>query len=124
MLLVLHHFWGHILESAAESLSFLFIHIALGVCLYVAANSPAEVANLYLVVLIDEQIFRFEVPREIDNNYTKFKIDLSGVDYVVLVKEVNARNCLNEVPEGLIFGETLFFGNFLKKILLWNELHH
>ena len=108
MLLVLHHFWGHILESAAESLSFLFIHIALGVCLYVAANSPAEVANLYLVVLIDEQIFRFEVP----------------VDYVVLVKEVNARNCLNEVPEGLMFGETLFFGNFLKKILLWNELHH
>jgi len=108
MPLVRHHFRRHILESTTKSFSFLLVHIPLRVRLDIAANCPAEVANLDLIVLIDEQILWFEVP----------------VDNVVFVNKVNACNSLNKVPESLILRETLFFGNFFEKILLRDELHY
>ena len=83
MWVFIHHFWRHVLERATERLSIRREHIALRVLLKLDFTSPAKVANLNHLLVVDEQVFRLQIP----------------VNEPVLVHEVNAANSLNEVPK-------------------------
>ena len=103
----IHHFWCHVLERATERLSIPREHIALRILLKLDLTSPAKVANLYHLLVVDEQVFRLQIP----------------VNEPVLVHEVNAANSLNEVPKRVTFVEALFLGDALEEVLLLDELH-
>jgi len=99
VILIVIHFWRHVLESAAESISLLFVHKPFRVSLDVALTRPAEVTYLYCVVLINEQILWFEI----------------SVDKAARVQEVDAGDNLDEEKEGFSFGEAYFLGNALEQ---------
>jgi hypothetical protein len=46
MLPVIYHFWSHVLESTAKSVSLSLVRLALRVRIHLTLASPAKVANL------------------------------------------------------------------------------
>ena len=107
MRVFIHHLRCHVLKRSAERVSIRREHVALRILLKLYLTSPAKVANLYHLFIVDEQVFRLQIP----------------VDKPVLVHEVNTADGLNEVPERVALVEALILGNALEEISLLDELH-
>ena len=105
---VINHFRRHILQCPAKSVPLTLVHLTVIVLVKLTLTGPPKVANFQHVVLVDEQVFRFEVT----------------MDKPVLVQEVDACNGLNEEVKSSFFREATLFLNEHKQVALCHVLHH
>lgn len=106
--LLVDHLGSHVLQGATVSLSFSFVLKAFRVTLHLVVNSPTEVADFDEMVVIDQEVFRLQIP----------------MDVAFLLQEVDSCQSLDEVPKGLVFGQVFFLVDSREKVSLWNVLHH
>ena len=101
------HLRRHVSRCSTVSISLFLVLIALRVSLYVEFTSPAKVTDLNTVIIVDQEVLRFEI----------------SVDELVLVQEVDADHGLDEVPEGLLFVVASVLADGIEKVVLRDVLH-
>ena len=91
MVLVLNHFWSHILQSSTEGISLLHV---------VRLDAPPKVADFDDITVFDQDVLGFDV----------------SVDEPLLVHIVNATADLDEKVKRSIFTEELFLPYQIKQV--------
>jgi hypothetical protein len=94
MILVLNHFWSHILECSTECVSLLHM---------VWLNAPSKITNLDDIPFFDQNVLWFDI----------------SMNETLLVKIVNSRTDLNEKVKCSVFAQKLFLSDQVEQVTFW-----
>ena len=101
------HLGRHISRCSTVSIALFLVLVALGVGLDIELTGPAKVADFNAVILVDQEVLRFEI----------------SVDELVLVEEVDADHGLDEVPERLLLVVASVLADGVEEVVLRDVLH-
>jgi hypothetical protein len=91
VIFILDHFWSHIFECPAKSVSLLHV---------VRLHAPSEIADLYYVAIFYQYVFRFDV----------------SMYQTLLMQVIYARAYLNEKVKSSILGQEPLLSNQVEQI--------